>query len=158
MLGIAALGEGGEADQVREQDAHEAALRAEAGAGRRRVGRRHAVVAHACPALAAELRGRGEAGTAHPTRRAEGRPAFRAESGARVVRRATVGAGQAIPSNAPTAGRVSDRPSRTLGASAYSRDTGIERLMRDTKGAQIPRDDRNVVHRSILADSVTEAA
>ena len=30
--------------------------------------------------------------------------------------------------------------------------------MRDTKGAQIPRDERNVVHRSILADSVTEAA
>ncbi|MEO7229333.1 MAG: acyl-CoA dehydrogenase family protein, partial [Candidatus Limnocylindrales bacterium] len=42
-----------------------------------------------------------------------------------------------------------------LGASGYSRETGVERLMRDAKGAQI-YEGTNQVHRVIVADAVLE--
>ncbi len=42
-----------------------------------------------------------------------------------------------------------------FGASGYSRETGIERLMRDAKGAQI-YEGTNQVHRMIVADAVLE--
>jgi len=44
-----------------------------------------------------------------------------------------------------------------FGASGYSRDTGIERLMRDAKGAQI-YEGTNQIHRLIVADAVLERA
>ena len=44
-----------------------------------------------------------------------------------------------------------------FGASGYSRETGIERLMRDAKGAQI-YEGTNQVHRVIVADAVMERA
>ncbi|MEO5917939.1 MAG: acyl-CoA dehydrogenase family protein, partial [Candidatus Limnocylindrales bacterium] len=43
------------------------------------------------------------------------------------------------------------------GASGYSRETGVERLMRDAKGAQI-YEGTNQVHRVIVADAVLERA
>ncbi|MBI2764039.1 MAG: acyl-CoA dehydrogenase, partial [Chloroflexi bacterium] len=44
-----------------------------------------------------------------------------------------------------------------FGGSGYSRETGIERLMRDAKGAQI-YEGTNQVHREIVADAVLERA
>ena len=44
-----------------------------------------------------------------------------------------------------------------LGASGYSRETGVERLMRDAKGAQI-YEGTNQIHRVIVADAVLERA
>ena len=44
-----------------------------------------------------------------------------------------------------------------FGASGYSRETGIERLMRDAKGAQI-YEGTNQIHRLIVADGLLEAA
>ena len=44
-----------------------------------------------------------------------------------------------------------------FGASGYSRETGIERLMRDAKGAQI-YEGTNQIHRLIVADGVLRSA
>ena len=44
-----------------------------------------------------------------------------------------------------------------LGGSGYSRETGIERLMRDAKGAQI-YEGTNQIHRLIVADAVLDRA
>ena len=40
-----------------------------------------------------------------------------------------------------------------FGGAGYSRETGIERLMRDAKGAQI-YEGTNQVHREIVADAI----
>jgi acyl-CoA dehydrogenase len=56
-----------------------------------------------------------------------------------------------------TAMRVATEAVQLFGASGYSRETGIERLMRDAKGAQI-YEGTNQIHRSIVADSVFEGA
>jgi alkylation response protein AidB-like acyl-CoA dehydrogenase len=52
-----------------------------------------------------------------------------------------------------TAMRVATDAVQLFGASGYSRETGIERLMRDAKGAQI-YEGTNQVHRGIVADAV----
>ena len=52
-----------------------------------------------------------------------------------------------------TAMRVSTEAVQLFGASGYSRETGIERLMRDAKGAQI-YEGTNQIHRLIVADDV----
>jgi alkylation response protein AidB-like acyl-CoA dehydrogenase len=52
-----------------------------------------------------------------------------------------------------TAMRVATDAVQLLGGSGYSRETGIERLMRDAKGAQI-YEGTNQVHRMIVADAV----
>jgi alkylation response protein AidB-like acyl-CoA dehydrogenase len=52
-----------------------------------------------------------------------------------------------------TAMRVATDAVQLFGASGYSRETGIERLMRDAKGAQI-YEGTNQIHRSIVADQV----
>ena len=44
-----------------------------------------------------------------------------------------------------------------FGGSGYSRETGIERLMRDAKGAQI-YEGTNQIHRLIVADEVFKRA
>ncbi len=54
-----------------------------------------------------------------------------------------------------TAMRVATDAVQLFGASGYSRETGIERLMRDAKGAQI-YEGTNQIHRGIVADSVFE--
>ena len=53
--------------------------------------------------------------------------------------------------------RVTTDAVQLFGASGYSRETGIERLMRDAKGAQI-YEGTNQVHRVIVADAVMERA
>jgi alkylation response protein AidB-like acyl-CoA dehydrogenase len=55
-----------------------------------------------------------------------------------------------------TAMRVATDAVQLFGASGYSRETGIERLMRDAKGAQI-YEGTNQIHRSIVADDVLRA-
>ena len=52
-----------------------------------------------------------------------------------------------------TAMRVATDAVQLFGAAGYSRDTGIERLMRDAKGAQI-YEGTNQIHRLIVADEV----
>jgi butyryl-CoA dehydrogenase len=52
-----------------------------------------------------------------------------------------------------TAMRVATEAVQLFGASGYSRETGIERLMRDAKGAQI-YEGTNQIHRLIVADHV----
>jgi len=52
-----------------------------------------------------------------------------------------------------TAMRVATDAVQLFGASGYSRETGLERLMRDAKGAQI-YEGTNQIHRSIVADDV----
>ena len=52
-----------------------------------------------------------------------------------------------------TAMRVATDAVQLFGASGYSRETGIERLMRDAKGAQI-YEGTNQIHRSIVADDL----
>jgi butyryl-CoA dehydrogenase len=52
-----------------------------------------------------------------------------------------------------TAMRVATDAVQLLGASGYSRETGVERLMRDAKGAQI-YEGTNQIHRAIVADDV----
>ncbi len=52
-----------------------------------------------------------------------------------------------------TAMRVTTDAVQLLGASGYSRETGIERLMRDAKGAQI-YEGTNQIHRLIVADEL----
>jgi alkylation response protein AidB-like acyl-CoA dehydrogenase len=49
--------------------------------------------------------------------------------------------------------RVATDAVQLFGASGYSRETGVERLMRDAKGAQI-YEGTNQVHRGIVADAV----
>ena len=49
--------------------------------------------------------------------------------------------------------RVTTDAVQLLGGSGYSRDTGVERLMRDAKGAQI-YEGTNQVHRGIVADAI----
>ena len=49
--------------------------------------------------------------------------------------------------------RVATDAVQLLGATGYSRETGIERLMRDAKGAQI-YEGTNQIHRLIVADEV----
>ena len=49
--------------------------------------------------------------------------------------------------------RVATDAVQLFGASGYSRETGIERLMRDAKGAQI-YEGTNQIHRVIVADDV----
>jgi butyryl-CoA dehydrogenase len=51
--------------------------------------------------------------------------------------------------------RVATDAVQLFGASGYSRETGIERLMRDAKGAQI-YEGTNQVHRVIVADELLE--
>ena len=52
-----------------------------------------------------------------------------------------------------TAMKVATDAVQLFGASGYSRETGIERLMRDAKGAQI-YEGTNQIHRLIVADEV----
>jgi alkylation response protein AidB-like acyl-CoA dehydrogenase len=54
-----------------------------------------------------------------------------------------------------TAMRVATDAVQLFGANGYSRETGIERLMRDAKGAQI-YEGTNQIHRSIVADDLFE--
>lgn len=54
-----------------------------------------------------------------------------------------------------TAMRVATDAVQLFGASGYSRETGIERLMRDAKGAQI-YEGTNQIHRAIVADDLFE--
>ncbi len=56
-----------------------------------------------------------------------------------------------------TAMRVATDAVQLFGASGYSRETGIERLMRDAKGAQI-YEGTNQIHRAIVADAVFDEA
>jgi len=49
--------------------------------------------------------------------------------------------------------RVATDAVQLFGASGYSRETGIERLMRDAKGAQI-YEGTNQIHRLIVADGL----
>ena len=53
--------------------------------------------------------------------------------------------------------RVATDAVQLFGASGYSRETGIERLMRDAKGAQI-YEGTNQIHRGIVADAVLKRA
>ena len=52
--------------------------------------------------------------------------------------------------------RVATDAVQLFGASGYSRETGVERLMRDAKGAQI-YEGTNQIHRLIVADEVLRA-
>ncbi|MFL5778100.1 MAG: acyl-CoA dehydrogenase family protein [Chloroflexota bacterium] len=52
--------------------------------------------------------------------------------------------------------RVSTEAVQLFGAGGYSRETGIERLMRDAKGAQI-YEGTNQIHRLIVADELFES-
>jgi alkylation response protein AidB-like acyl-CoA dehydrogenase len=52
-----------------------------------------------------------------------------------------------------TAMRVATEAVQLLGASGYSRETGLERLIRDAKGAQI-YEGTNQIHRLIVADEL----
>jgi hypothetical protein len=52
-----------------------------------------------------------------------------------------------------TAMRVATEAVQLFGASGYSRETGLERLMRDAKGAQI-YEGTNQIHRLIVADEL----
>jgi len=52
-----------------------------------------------------------------------------------------------------TAMRVATDAVQLFGATGYSRETGIERLMRDAKGAQI-YEGTNQIHRAIVADDL----
>ncbi len=56
-----------------------------------------------------------------------------------------------------TAMRVATDAVQLFGASGYSRETGIERLMRDAKGAQI-YEGTNQIHREIVATEVLKRA
>jgi alkylation response protein AidB-like acyl-CoA dehydrogenase len=56
-----------------------------------------------------------------------------------------------------TAMRVATDAVQLFGAAGYSRETGIERLMRDAKGAQI-YEGTNQIHRLIVADEVLKRA
>jgi butyryl-CoA dehydrogenase len=56
-----------------------------------------------------------------------------------------------------TAMRVAADAVQLLGATGYSRETGVERLMRDAKGAQI-YEGTNQIHRLIVADEVLRRA
>jgi alkylation response protein AidB-like acyl-CoA dehydrogenase len=53
--------------------------------------------------------------------------------------------------------RVATDAVQLFGASGYSRETGIERLMRDAKGAQI-YEGTNQIHREIVAGEVLRRA
>ncbi|HLO35664.1 MAG TPA: acyl-CoA dehydrogenase family protein, partial [Candidatus Deferrimicrobium sp.] len=55
-----------------------------------------------------------------------------------------------------TAMKVATDAVQLFGASGYSRETGIERLMRDAKGAQI-YEGTNQIHRVIVADDLLKA-
>jgi butyryl-CoA dehydrogenase len=55
-----------------------------------------------------------------------------------------------------TAMRVATDAVQLFGASGYSRETGIERLIRDAKGAQI-YEGTNQIHRAIVADALFDA-
>ncbi len=56
-----------------------------------------------------------------------------------------------------TAMRVATDAVQLFGGSGYSRETGVERLMRDAKGAQI-YEGTNQIHRLIVADEVLKRA
>ena len=56
-----------------------------------------------------------------------------------------------------TAMKVATDAVQLFGGSGYSRETGIERLMRDAKGAQI-YEGTNQIHRAIVADAVLKRA
>ncbi len=56
-----------------------------------------------------------------------------------------------------TAMRVATDAVQLFGGSGYSRETGVERLMRDAKGAQI-YEGTNQIHRLIVADEVFKRA
>jgi alkylation response protein AidB-like acyl-CoA dehydrogenase len=53
--------------------------------------------------------------------------------------------------------RVATDVVQLFGASGYSRETGVERLMRDAKGAQI-YEGTNQIHREIVAGEVLKRA
>jgi PAS domain S-box-containing protein len=61
--------------------------------------------------------------------------------------------GHERPAASDTAMRVATEAVQLFGASGYSRETGIERLMRDAKGAQI-YEGTNQIHRMIVADEL----
>ena len=50
-------------------------------------------------------------------------------------------------------GPIRDDAVQLFGATGYSRETGLERLMRDAKGAQI-YEGTNQIHRMIVADDL----
>jgi alkylation response protein AidB-like acyl-CoA dehydrogenase len=56
-----------------------------------------------------------------------------------------------------TAMKVATDAVQLFGGTGYSRETGIERLMRDAKGAQI-YEGTNQIHRLIVADAVLKRA
>ncbi len=56
-----------------------------------------------------------------------------------------------------TAMRVATDAVQLFGATGYSRETGIERLMRDAKGAQI-YEGTNQIHREIVAGETLKRA
>ena len=56
-----------------------------------------------------------------------------------------------------TAMKVATDAVQLFGGSGYSRETGVERLMRDAKGAQI-YEGTNQIHRLIVADAVLDRA
>ena len=56
-----------------------------------------------------------------------------------------------------TAMRVATDAVQLFGGTGYSRETGIERLMRDAKGAQI-YEGTNQIHREIVAGEVLKRA
>jgi len=56
-----------------------------------------------------------------------------------------------------TAMKVATDAVQLFGGSGYSRETGIERLMRDAKGAQI-YEGTNQIHRAIVADEILKRA
>ena len=56
-----------------------------------------------------------------------------------------------------TAMKVATDAVQLFGATGYSRETGLERLMRDAKGAQI-YEGTNQIHRNIVADAVLDRA
>jgi alkylation response protein AidB-like acyl-CoA dehydrogenase len=53
--------------------------------------------------------------------------------------------------------RVTTDAVQLFGGTGYSRETGIERLMRDAKGAQI-YEGTNQIHREIVAGEVLKRA
>ncbi|MCZ7554677.1 MAG: acyl-CoA dehydrogenase family protein [Anaerolineales bacterium] len=56
-----------------------------------------------------------------------------------------------------TAMKVATDAVQLFGGTGYSRETGVERLMRDAKGAQI-YEGTNQIHREIVANAVLERA
>ena len=69
----------------------------------------------------------------------------------------TAGVSTYAPPNLPIGVRVATDAVQLFGGSGYSRETGVERLMRDAKGAQI-YEGTNQIHRLIVADALLARA